>query len=95
AQKSEVHATTGDASTNPVAQSERQSTQNAGAAGQSQTPKRDFVAPADIRVERDDTDDGGPLIIKSSDPDLQKLDLPIDPFPTERKPEIDPPVERK
>lgn len=45
-------------------------------------------------IIRDDTDDGGPLVIVSDDPDLNPPRASQNPFPTDGTPEIDPPVER-
>ena len=96
AQKSEVHSITGDAATSPTAAGDRTTTRPAGAAGTTASPKRDLEPlKGDVRVVRDDTDSGGPLVIKSDDPALQKLDLPKDPFPTERTPEVDVPVDKR
>jgi hypothetical protein len=47
------------------------------------------------RIVRDDTDVGGPLVIESDDPDLNPPQAPIDPFPTNGTPQIDPPVDKK
>src|SRR5689334_5798778 len=93
-QKSEVHATTADASTAPTAGQDQQTTHDTPAArppGSTDTTQRVApVPPTDVRIIRDDTDDAGPLVIQSTDPDLNPPRAPIDPFPTDRKPEIDP-----
>jgi hypothetical protein len=97
-QKSEVHATTGDASTTPTGGGDQETTRRTpsdrppdgrrGDAGINPEP------PTDVRIVSDETDDAGPLVIQSSDPDLNPPRTPKDPFPTERKPEIDPPVKK-
>ena len=46
----------------------------------------------DVHIIDDLTDEGGPLVIESSDPDLNPPHVPIIPFPTEGTPEIDPKV---
>lgn len=91
-QKSEVHETTDDASSSPAGTGEPQ------AGGAKLHAPRGAVRISDIEMSettivRDETDVGGPLVIKSSDPDLNPPRVPTDPFPTDRKPEIDPPVE--
>jgi len=45
-------------------------------------------------IIRDDTDDGGPLVIVSDDPDLNPPRASQNPFPTDGTPEIGSPVER-
>lgn len=92
-QKSEVHAATDDAESSPAAVGEVQEGRARPA-----MPHGD-VRPAsvhlnDATIVRDDTDVGGPLVIQSADPDLNPPRVPIDPFPTNGTPEIDPPVER-
>jgi hypothetical protein len=96
AQKSEVHDTTADASTSPTSQGDRATTRHAGGDKSRETPKQqpEDLSP-DTRIVRDDTSEGGPLVVESDDPDLNPPRTPKDPFPTDRKPEIDPPVERK
>ena len=93
AQKSEVHASTGDASTSPLAAGDTQTTRSVARTGspddRPQWPLEPM--PAETQVVRDDTDEGGPLIVKSSDPNLNPPSVPRDPFPTERTPEFDPP----
>jgi hypothetical protein len=96
-QKSEVHATTGDASTSPTGGGDIDTTRTAPvdrtrAGADPDQPRVAPVPPTDVHVVRDETDDGGPLVIQSNDPDLNPPRVPIDPFPTERTPEIDPPV---
>jgi hypothetical protein len=96
AQKSEVHATTGDAVGSPVAAGDQETTRQQQAypgrmAGDQ--PKRPLdPLPQGTQIVRDDTDAGGPLVVKSEDSDLNPPRVTKDPFPTERKPEIDPPV---
>lgn len=93
-QKSEVHGVTGDASTSPANESDTATTQ-----GRStrlpETPKLQPEPPSDMKIVQDDTDAGGPLVIKSTDPDLNPPQAPIDPFPTHGTPQIDPPVEKR
>jgi hypothetical protein len=71
AQKSEAHAVTEDASTSPLAAPERP--------GETRRPADDAPAPGarlipepprEVKVLRDETSDGGPLVIESNDPDL-------------------------
>jgi len=45
-------------------------------------------------IIRDETDDGGPLVIVGDDPDQHHPRASQTPFPTDGTPEIDPPVER-
>lgn len=95
AQKSETHTSTGDADSSPTSTGDRATTRQSGTDKSHPTPKRQLegLSP-DTRIVRDDTSDGGPLVIESNDPDLNPPRTPKDPIPTERKPEIDPPVER-
>ena len=98
AQKSEVHATTADASSSPAAAGDQDTTRSQTHPGQ--TAASQFHRPIDpmppgTQVVRDDTDDGGPLAVKSDDPDLNPPRVTKDPFPTERTPEIDPPAGRR
>jgi hypothetical protein len=109
AQKSEVHAVTGDASTfaesAPAAypggdntsqtQAQEHSKPHPDAPGWDESARRPVEGASDATLVRDDTSDGGPLVIKSGDPDLNPPRVPQDPFPTDRKPEIDPPVARE
>jgi hypothetical protein len=94
AQKSEVHASTGDASTSPVAAGDTQTTHSAVRSASADDRPQWPLEPlhAGTQVVRDDTDEGGPLVVKSSDPNLNPPSAPRDPFPTERKQEIDPPA---
>jgi hypothetical protein len=95
AQKSEVHDTTADADSSPNSRGDRATTRNSGTAKATDTPKRQIegLSP-ETRIVRDDTSDGGPLVVESNDPDLNPPRIPKVPFPTEGKPEIDPPVKR-
>lgn len=90
-QKSEVHSTTADASTSPTGGGDAATTR-----GQStrptDTPKLSPDPPIDVHIIRDETDVGGPLVIESADPDLNPPHPPVDPFPTDGTPQIDPPV---
>lgn len=94
AQKSEVHETTADASTSPTAAGDAATTRRA---GHDKKPRRrpqrhpDPLTPGTVIV-RDDTDEGGPLVVKSDDPVLNPPKTPKHPFPTERESEFDPPV---
>jgi hypothetical protein len=95
AQKSEVHATTADATGSPAAAGDQETTQGQTHPGQTAgSPLRRPIdpMPPGTHVVRDDTDAGGPLVVKSDDPDLSPPRVTKDPFPTERTPEIDPPV---
>ena len=97
-QKSEVHATTADASTSPTAPADQDATRRQAHPGQTtaDASRRPIdPMPPGTQVVRDDTDEGGPLVVKSDDPDLNPPRVTKDPFPTERTPEIDPPVSRK
>lgn len=94
-QKSDVHESTADADTSPTADPDAQATRRA-APGRDQKAWPDAPPPlvpdppADVRIVDDQTDDGGPLVVESNDPDLNPPRAPIDPFPTLAKPEIDP-----
>jgi hypothetical protein len=98
AQKSEVHESTADAAASPTGGRDAEATGRLQRGHERAWPDGpepvNPAPPADVRVVRDETDDGGPLVVQSSDPDLNPPHAPIDPFPTERKPEIDPPVEK-
>ena len=93
AQKSEVHGVTGDADSSAFAAGDRETTKQA-TNPDTFAPKPKDRKPIVATIVKDDTDNGGPLIIESSDPELQHLELPQDPFPTDGTPEIDPPVEK-
>lgn len=95
-QKSEVHESTDDASTSPVAGAQTRATPRQdgaaqGASGSRSAPVR-VPEPADAHIVSDETDNGGPLVIESDNPELNPPHVPVDPFPTDRTPEIDPPV---
>jgi hypothetical protein len=94
-QKSEVHESTADASTSPTGGADQEATRGGTAeragAGDRES-KLNPAPPTDVHIVRDETDDGGPLVIESGDPDLNPPRVPQNPFPTEGKPEIDPPV---
>lgn len=93
AQKSEVHYTTADASTSPTAEGDAVATrQSARPRDPWNDAKINPEPPVRTNIVRDDTDQGGPLVIESDDPDLNPPRLPENPFPTDRTPEIDPPV---
>lgn len=94
AQKSEVHATTADAEGSRTSDGDEASTVHSSHERHAPHGEHYPSSPpsADTHVVRDDTDAGGPLVIESSDPDLNPPRVPIDPFPTDRKPEIDLPV---
>lgn len=96
AQKSEVHETSADASSSPTARGDRSTTAKSGTDKTRPTPKilADDLSPG-TRIIRDETSDGGPLVVESDDPDLNPPRTPKDPFPTDGTPEIDLPVDRK
>ena len=93
-QKSEVHESTADPSTSPTGDADERATKRAHGAAPAaqQAAKLPLNPPDDIRIVKDETDDGGPLVIESSDPDLNPPRTPKDPFPTLRTPESDPPI---
>jgi hypothetical protein len=93
-QKSEVHESTADASSSPTGDADERATRRTrGASPAAEQPaKLPLNPPDDIRIVKDETDDGGPLVVESSDPDLNPPRTPKDPFPTLRTPEIDPPI---
>jgi hypothetical protein len=92
-QKSEVHESTADASTSPTAGRDQEATRRADSARppDDERPKVPLKG-ADATILRDETDDGGPLVVESNDPDLNPPKVPKEPFPTLGTPEIDPPV---
>ena len=96
AQKSEVHDATADAESGPTARGDAATTQ--AATGRGHVPWDDGDEPREAHVDvtliSDQTDDGGPLVITSDDPELNPPRVPSDPFPTDRTPEVDPPVEK-
>ena len=101
AQKSEVHDTSADASTSPIAGGDTETTRHPGQDASTQSKKQhhpqrqpERLTP-DTTIVTDDTDVGGPLVVQSGDPDLNPPQTPKDPFPTMRTPEIDPPVEQR
>jgi hypothetical protein len=103
-QKSDIHESTGDASTTPTGGGDQDATLRAPSApgphydspddrGRLHHPGEVPRKPlTDATIVSDETDDAGPLVIRSTDPDLNPPQAPTDPFPTDRKPEIDPPV---
>lgn len=92
-QKSEVHSVTEDASTSP-ATSAPETPNSPRPAGQkpSGSVRVPDVRLGQVEIVRDDSDAGGPIVLKSDDPALRHPEPPVDPFPTDRMPEIDPPV---
>jgi hypothetical protein len=83
-QRSIAHEATGDAEESPVTTDRP----NRHPAGQPVTASKIVPEPAeDVIIVKDETDDGGPLIIKSADPDLKDLDLPKIEFPGQGVPE--------
>jgi hypothetical protein len=93
AQKSEVHTSTADAESSPTSSGDRETTHDLGRDGPHESPKMSPEPPSsNTEIIRDDSDAGGPIVILSDDPDLIPPKAPKDPFPTDRKPEIDPPV---
>lgn len=97
AQKSEVHEASEDARAGGRAPGDRQSVDATSHPDNAPEPLRRPLDPplGGIHVIRDDTDAGGPLVIQTEDPNLNPPQVPQDPFPTDRKPEIDPPVPGK
>lgn len=97
AQKSEIHERTGDAGSSPTNPGDTDTTRRRGTDPSHHAPSQHEPTPLspDTNVISDETDYGGPLVIESNDPDLNPPKVPIDPFPTERKPEIDPPVPKQ
>ena len=92
-QQSEVHESTADASTSPTSGRDTDATQHAKSEPQPLDGRPKIpLDPPDVRIIEDQTDDGGPLVVESDDPDLNPPRTPKDPFPTERTPQIDPPV---
>ena len=97
-QKSEVHAVTADASGSPTAPSDEQTTASVKPTERQEsgpTPRVPTPLANGSRIVRDDTSDGGPLVIQTGDPALARPEVPSDPFPTDRKPEIDLPIEHQ
>jgi hypothetical protein len=94
AQKSEIHTSTADAGTSPHAAGDRETTRSdAGRDLSHESPKLIPEPPSpNTEIIRDDSDAGGPIVILSDDPDLIPPKVPKDPFPTDRTPQIDPPV---
>ena len=96
AQKSEVHAVTGDAEGSPTSDGDQRSTIDMTHAGKA--PEHPHRMPSPLtpgtHIVRDETSVGGPLVIETDDPDLSAANVPKDPFPTERTPEIDPPISK-
>src|SRR5688500_5062740 len=92
-QKSEVHESTGDASTSPTGGRDQEMTRRAeaGRSPDDDAPKAP-LNPPEVWIVKDETADGGRLVVESDDPDLNPRRVPVDPFPTLGKPEIDPPV---
>ena len=100
AQKTEVNSTTADAESSPTAAGDAATTgAGSGVGGDHHVPWDGGPAPREaapiaLRVVSDDTDNGGPLVIQTDDPALNPPRVPSDPFPTDRTPETDPPVEK-
>jgi hypothetical protein len=84
AQKSEVHDTTADAATSPLAPGDRKTTRQAGHDAARTDPKMQPEPPSDVNIVRDDTSDGGPLVVESNDPDLAAPPAPRKPATPER-----------
>ncbi|HYE17257.1 MAG TPA: hypothetical protein VEA69_02375 [Tepidisphaeraceae bacterium] len=104
-QKSEVHESTADASTSPTGAHDQETTRrqkhdDPGVRYDQPDDRGRLHHPGEVprqpltdaEIVSDQTDDGGPLVIRSADPDLNPPRTPKDPFPTDRKPEIDPPI---
>ena len=99
AQKSEVHAATADAESSPTSAGDAATTRRARPAGPIASPAS--LSPLnnvttgplqDLHIIDDQTDDGGPLVVESTDPELNPPHPPIDPFPTDGTPQSDPPI---
>ena len=93
AQKSEVHDTTADAEGSPTAEGDAAVIGSTHRTNWPEIHHDSKPLTAGTHIVKDETDVGGPLIIESDDPDLSPPRVPMDPFPTDGKPEIDPPVE--
>lgn len=93
-QKSEVHETTDDAESGPVAAGGEVQRGAAKPAMPHGDIRPTSVTLSDATIVRDDTDVGGPLVIQSDDPDLNPPRVPAPEFPTDGTPEFDPPVEK-
>lgn len=92
AQKSEVHYETADASTSPVAGGDAATTKNLTGHGQSTSKPKDIPAStAQTIIISDESGDGGPVVIQSQDPALQKVQVPQDAFPADGIPDVDVP----
>lgn len=75
AQKSEVHGATGDASTSPNFVEDAETTK--GAVDRKHPHGKEVVPDireSDVKIVRDDTDNRGPLVVESNDPDLVNRD---------------------
>jgi len=93
AQKSEVHATTGDAGSSPTPGGRLN--HPAGDKSSPDQPVRPLEPiPPGTKIVWDETDFGGPLVVESDAPGLKHPDVPKDPFPTNGTPQIDPPVKK-
>jgi hypothetical protein len=86
-QKSEVHSTTADAADTP---GDRGGELNRGPKAPAGEKREATVTEA--HVVRDDTEDGGPLVIESDDPGLQHIELRGESDAGQRTPEVDPPA---
>jgi len=86
AQKSEVHDTSADASTSPTARGDTKTTRQAGHDAAKLDPKMQPEPVRDVNIVRDDTNNGGPLVVESNDPDLAAppADKPVKPNRPER-----------
>src|SRR4051812_29570429 len=96
-QKSEIHEATDDATSSPASDPDYRPGKSAAPGRQQHAwedgpPPVPLDPPKDLHIISDDTDAGGPLVVESGDPGLNPPRTPKDPFPTERTPEIDPPV---
>jgi len=92
-QESEVHEVTGDSSSSPQNAGDEASTKSASDRPSIHAPVEELVvpvAPHGMKIVKDETDVGGPLVIVSDDPELNPPKVPIDPFPTDGTPQIDP-----
>jgi len=95
-QQSEVHEVTADAAIKPIAEEDEITTKHIVSDRPLHVPVDQMRIPEPMssgtHIVSDETDFGGPLVIVSDDPELNPPKVPIDPFPTDGTPQIDPPV---
>lgn len=94
-QASTYHESTGDPETSPESEGDQTSTRATHSAPEPY-PSLDKVIPGqiDAQIILDDTSDGGPLVIRSNDPDLTLPRKDEPDFPGIGKPEVDVPSSR-